>query len=170
VSSLLKDIERENKKILEPDHHKFYYVVGWLLQFRSQLHSKWTAEVQQQKDQQADTLTLPNRHTSDESNGQNGVPESPASYDLVGSAMDIRFFLLCIRRMRQTIDEKGWLDVQACAECFKQMLLTINEMAESGNSEFVDIADYIQSNIYYEQSTLDLFVDMIRGYRYQSKG
>jgi hypothetical protein len=50
------------------------------------------------------------------------------------------------------------------------MLLTINEMAESGNSEFVDIADYIQSNIYYEQSTLDLFVDMIRGYRYQSKG
>lgn len=43
-------------------------------------------------------------------------------------------------------------------------------MAESDDKDFADVADYVQSNIYYEQSTLDLFVEMIRGYKFQSMG
>jgi hypothetical protein len=118
-SSLLKDIERESKQILEPDHHKFYYVMGWLLQFRFCIYSKWKADIQKQHEKNAEQLQLSNRK-NDESNDTS--LENPANFDLVASAMDIRFFLLCIRRMRQTFDERQWLDVQTCAECFKQMV------------------------------------------------
>jgi hypothetical protein len=123
-SSLLKDIERESKQILEPDHHKLYYVVGWLLQFRAYLHSKWKADVQKQRAKNAEKLQIPQAAGSESVNeGLNAdIAENPANFDLVASAIDIRFFLLCIRRMRQTLDEKRWLDVQACAECFKQMV------------------------------------------------
>ena len=72
---------------------------------------------EQEKD--GEQLRLPNAADS-ESN--DNMPENPANFDLVASTMDIRFFLLCIRRMRQSLDEKRWLDVQACAECFKQMV------------------------------------------------
>jgi hypothetical protein len=43
-------------------------------------------------------------------------------------------------------------------------------MADCDDKEFVEIADYVQSNIYYEQSTLDLFVELIRNYKNQSIG
>jgi hypothetical protein len=112
-------MERESKQILEPDHHKFYYVIGWLLQFRFCIHSKWKADVQKLREKDAEKLHLPNREGSD---ARIELPENPANFDLVASAMDIRFFLLCIRRMRQSVDEKQWLDVQTCAECFKQMV------------------------------------------------
>jgi len=138
-----------------------------MLQFRSHLHSKWRADVQKHKEKDGEQLRLPNAADS-ESN--DNMPENPANFDLVASTMDIRFFLLCIRRMRQSLDEKRWLDVQACAECLKQMLLTLGAMAESDDKDFADVADYVQSNIYYEQSTLDLFVEMIRGYKFQSMG
>lgn len=123
-SSILKDIERESKQILEPDHHKLYYVVGWLLEFRAYLHSKWKADVQKQRAKNAEKLQIPQAAGSESLNeGLNAdIAENPANFDLVASAIDIRFFLLCIRRMRQTLDEKRWLDVQACAECFKQMV------------------------------------------------
>lgn len=112
-------MERESKQILEPDHHKFYYVIGWLLQFRFCIHSKWKAHVQRLKEKDAEKLHLPNREGGE---ARTDIPENPANFDLVASAMDIRFFLLCIRRMRQSVDEKQWLDVQTCAECFKQMV------------------------------------------------
>ncbi|KAI9277922.1 timeless protein-domain-containing protein [Umbelopsis sp. AD052] len=164
-SSLLKDVERESKQFLEPDHFKFYYVIGWLLQFRFCIHSKWKADVKKQQEKDADKLHLPNR---DGNEARATLADNPANFDLVASAMDIRFFLLCVRRMRQAVDEKQWLDVQTCAECFKQMLQTLAGMAESDEEDFAEVAEYVQSNIYYEQSTLDLFIEMVRGYKFQS--
>jgi hypothetical protein len=112
-------VERESKHILEPDHFKFYHVIGWLLQFRFCIHVKWKADIQRQQEKDAEKLQLPNR---DGNEARATLSENPANFDLVASAMDIRFFLLCVRRMRQALDEKQWLDVQTCAECFKQMV------------------------------------------------
>jgi hypothetical protein len=43
-------------------------------------------------------------------------------------------------------------------------------MGRSSSQEHRDVAEYIQNNIYHEQSTLDIFPDLIKTYRNQSLG
>lgn len=41
-------------------------------------------------------------------------------------------------------------------------------MNRSSEEEYHKVAEYIQSNIYHEQETLDIFPDLIKAYRNQS--
>ncbi|KAI9490959.1 timeless protein-domain-containing protein [Zychaea mexicana] len=90
---------------------------------------------------------------------QNGV-----DYDQVASAMDLRAFMVCLRWMRTAMDQKLWLHVQVAADNFRQLLVTVNAMSKAPQEEFREVAEYIQSNIYHEHATLDLFIDLIRKY------
>lgn len=42
-------------------------------------------------------------------------------------------------------------------------------MSKSSNQEFVDASDHVQNNLYYEESTLELFVELAKTYKTQSK-
>ncbi|CAO3597350.1 unnamed protein product [Absidia cylindrospora] len=95
---------------------------------------------------------------------------STFDYDLIANVMDLGMFWACMRRIRICIDDKQWLDVQVTADCLRLMLVILGAMGRSPESEYRDVAEYIQSNIYHEQSTLDIFPDLIRTYSNQSFG
>jgi len=42
-------------------------------------------------------------------------------------------------------------------------------MSKSGNQELMDASDHVQINLYYEEATLELFVDLAKNYKLQSK-
>lgn len=42
-------------------------------------------------------------------------------------------------------------------------------MSKSGDQELVDASDHVQINFYYEEATLELFVDLAKNYTAQSK-
>ena len=42
-------------------------------------------------------------------------------------------------------------------------------MSKSDNQDYVDASNHVQNNLYYEESTLELFVDLAKTFKIQSK-
>jgi replication fork protection complex subunit Tof1/Swi1 len=51
--------------------------------------------------------------------------------------------------------------------CFTQILLTVQEMLESGNEEDEEIAENILSRIFYEEETHDRVANIAKNYKDQ---
>merc|ERR1712070_130514 len=65
--------------------------------------------------------------------------------------------------MQRAFDEKNWQLLRATLLCFTQILLTTQAMAESEDEEDQEIAENIQNRIFYEESTHDRIVAVLRG-------
>ncbi|KAI8970854.1 timeless protein-domain-containing protein [Pilobolus umbonatus] len=150
-SSILKDIHREDMKIVEKDYTRYYYTMRWFLEYFSYEHK---ASMKRRESE----LDLPGQ-VSD---------EVAFDYDLVATALELKTILFSLQRIRTRMEEKAWFDVRVTVDFFRQILLTVNDMSKSKIQEYRDVAEHIQSNLYYEQSTLDLFSDLIRRYTTQS--
>ncbi|KAI7864918.1 timeless protein-domain-containing protein [Spinellus fusiger] len=173
-------MERENKKIVERDYIRFFFTVQWFLEYLGYEQKAHRAEKDKRdktkETERSSTLAVhskANRPVPVEGESME-VEEQPTEqrpafdFDLVASVMDLRAFLLCLRRLRVVLDNKLWRDVQITTDCFRHMLVTISNMSNAELKEYRDVADYIQSNIYHEQSSFDLFVDLIKHYKSQS--
>ncbi|KAI8375942.1 timeless protein-domain-containing protein [Radiomyces spectabilis] len=189
--SIVRDIQREDKKIVEKDHMRFSFTMKWFLEYllleiaaskkSSQAPKRHKPNDEKGNDQE---LFLPRRNasspTSHEEVGITPVPadadqimEEPREefdFDLIANIMDIRVFYLIIRRLRTSIDDKLWVDAQVTADCLRQMLVTVGVMYESKREDDRAVAEYIQGNIYHEQMTFDVAIDMVKRYKYQSLG
>ncbi|KAI9268791.1 timeless protein-domain-containing protein [Sporodiniella umbellata] len=159
-SSILKDMRREDKKIVRKDYIRYYFCMKWFLQYH--LYEK-----RESKKRKNNTLNLPTiNHTENEGD----ILESKIyDFDLVANAFDLGTILFCLQRMRIGLDEKSWVEVQVTADCIRHMLISVHEMTHSDEEEYRDVAEHIQSNLYYDQSILDLFFGLVKAYRNQSK-
>ncbi|CAO3669876.1 unnamed protein product [Rhizopus microsporus] len=155
-SSILKDMKRDDKKIVDKDYIRYYFCMRWFLQYHL-YENKMT------KARKANTLCPTSGQ--DERN----ILNKSFDFDLVATAFDLGTILFCIHYIRQKQEEKKWFEVAVTADCFKQMLVSLHEMSQSEEEEYRDAAEHIQSNIYYEQSILDLLHSLVKNYRNQSK-
>ncbi|CAO3621691.1 unnamed protein product [Cunninghamella blakesleeana] len=94
--------------------------------------------------------------------------ENTSNFHLIANTIELSVFWTCMRRLRICLQDKLWYDAQVTADCLKQMLVLLNLMNRSSEEEYRSVAEYIQSNIYHEQETLDIFPDLIKAYRSQS--
>ncbi|KAF3032205.1 Topoisomerase 1-associated factor 1 [Didymella heteroderae] len=148
---LRKAIERETERVETRHSRQFFYLVSWFL--RAECARRRTI-----KERAAD-------------------PKSPAvltaedeSYGLIAEVMNQETFILLNRFMQRSQDEKAWQDLNAGMKCFTQILLTVHEMAESGLEDDQEIAENIQNRIFYEESTHDRVVMILRSYKDQGFG
>ena len=72
--------------------------------------------------------------------------------------------------MQNSLDQKDWDDLNAEMRCFTQILMTVQEMALSPLEEDQEIAENIQNRIFYEETTLDRILTIVRGYKDQGFG
>ena len=72
--------------------------------------------------------------------------------------------------MQRSQDDKSWNDLNAGMKCFTQILLTIQEMADSPLEDDLDIAENIQNRIFYEETTHDRIIQILRSYKDQGFG
>ncbi|KAG1495719.1 hypothetical protein G6F54_006987 [Rhizopus delemar] len=159
-SSILKDMKREDKKIVPKDYTRYYFCMRWFLQYH--LYEKKQSRLRKEN-----SLNLPLRREQEEDSG-NMLDNKIYDFDLVANAFDMGTILYCLQRIRIKIDDKTWFEVQVTVDCFRQMLASLHEMSQSEEEEYRDAADHIQSNIYYDQSILDLLHSLIKTYRNQS--
>jgi replication fork protection complex subunit Tof1/Swi1 len=148
---LRKAIERENERVEVRHSRQYFYLVSWFL--RAECARRRTL-----KERAAD-------------------PKSPAvltaedeSYGLVAEVMNQETFVLLNRFMQKSQDEKAWQDLNAGMKCFTQILLTVHEMSESALDDDQEIAENIQNRIFYEESTQDRVVMILRSYNGQGFG
>lgn len=148
---LRKAIERETERVETRHPRQFFYLVSWFL--RAECARRRTTK------ERAANLKSPAVLTAEDE-----------SYSLVAEVMNQETFVLLNRFMQKSQDEKAWQDLNAGMKCFTQILLTIHEMSEAALEDDQEIAENIQNRIFYEESTHDRIVMILRSYNDQGFG
>ncbi|KAF9333425.1 Topoisomerase 1-associated factor 1 [Linnemannia elongata] len=76
-------------------------------------------------------------------------------YDLISSAVEKTSVFQIIRYIRTQVEQKD-------------KLVALNGMYKSPNEQYREASDNVQNNLYYEEGTLELFLDLVKGYKSQS--
>ncbi|EEB07627.1 replication fork protection complex subunit Swi1 [Schizosaccharomyces japonicus yFS275] len=139
--SLLRAMEREEPRFLEIHRLYYFYVQSFFLE----------------------CLILKDPVKS-------GVYSNDYAYGLVASVLDPRALIMLQRVLREAFELRQWPLFQAGLLAFTKVITTIHSMSLSSEKEFQDIADNMLSNLFYEESNLELVVSVLKSYRLQSFG
>ena len=145
-------IEREAERVLEAHQQQFFYLVSWFLEAeRVRRRKKKEAEERRRDKKMEETFEAD-------------------SFALIATVLNQESFILLNRFMQDRLDLKSWREVQAGMRCFTQILLIVQDMAESSLEEDQEIAENIQNRIFYEETTHDRIIAILRGYKDQGFG
>ncbi len=145
-------IEREAERVLDAHQQQFFYLVSWFLEAeRVRRRKKKEAEKRRRDKKLEETFEAD-------------------SFALIATVLNQESFILLNRFMQDRLDLKSWREVQAGMRCFTQILLIVQDMAESPLEEDQEIAENIQNRIFYEETTHDRIVTILRGYKDQGFG
>lgn len=150
LTHVRKAIEREADRVLDIHTPQFFYVVSWFLQ--------------------AERVRRACRKEQHEKNKSISREIEPDSFSLVAGVLNQETFVFLNRAMQHFMDHKEWHDLNASMRCFTQILLTVQEMAISPLEEDQEIAENIQSRIFYEETTHDRVLAIVRGFKDQGFG
>ncbi|KAG0288438.1 Topoisomerase 1-associated factor 1 [Linnemannia gamsii] len=91
-------------------------------------------------------------------------------YDLISTAVEKTSVFQIIRYIRDKVEpkDKEWSDIRKALDCFQEMLVALNGMYKSPNEQYREASDNVQNNLYYEEGTLELFLDLVKGFKTQS--
>ena len=152
-SHIRKAIEREADRVLEAHAQQFLYLVSWFLEAervrrrkKAEAAKKSKAASKITKDFEAD------------------------SFALIASVLNQETFILLNRFMQDRVDMKSWRELTAGTRCFTQILLIVQDMAESPVDEDQEIAENIQNRIFYEETTHDRIIAILRAFKDQGFG
>ena len=143
---LRKAIEREAERVLPSHSRQYFYLVSWFLQAEC-ARRQGIRKQRARKCKQADS-----------------IPDGDESFGLIASVLNQETFVLLNRYLQRSQDEKSWLDLNAGMKCFIQILFVVQEMTDSANDEDLEIAENIQNRIFYEQTTHDRILSILRSF------
>lgn len=145
-------IEREAERVLEAHQQQFFYLVSWFFEAeRVRRRKKKEAEKRRRDKKIEETFEAD-------------------SFALIATVLNQESFILLNRFMQDRLDLKSWRELQAGMRCFTQILLIVQDMAESSLEEDQEIAENIQNRIFYEETTHDRIIAILRGYKDQGFG
>ena len=147
-SHLRRAIEREADRVLEAHTQQYFYLVSWFLE----------AERLRRKRKQ---------NKFDEKSQATRASAEADNFGIVASVLNQETFILLNRFMQDRLDLKSWHEVNAGMRCFTQILYTVQEMAESSLEDDQEIAENIQNRIFYEETTYDRILTILRDYKDQ---
>ena len=148
-----KAIEREADRVLESHSQQFFYLVSWFLE---------AERVRRRKKAEADKRG--------KAHDKIHVDFGADSFALIATVLNQETFILLNRFLQDRLDMKAWRDIHAGMRCFTQILLIVQDMAESPIIEDQEIAENIQNRIFYEETTHDRIISILRGYKDQGFG
>lgn len=138
-----KAVEREQHRVQPIHSRQYFYLMSWFLQAESA------------------------RQRSPELRADTDDTTVETSFAYIASVMTQENFVLLNRTMQRAIDDKSWKDVHVTILAFTQILNTIVSMSESPSEDDQEIAENIQNRIFYEETTQDRVIQVLRGYNEQ---
>ncbi|KAF9892359.1 Topoisomerase 1-associated factor 1 [Aspergillus nanangensis] len=150
LTHVRKAIEREADRVIEINSRHYFYLVAWFLEAERTRRMR-QREKQLQNDKAAKRV-------------------EPDSFGLIASVLNQETFIFLNRSMQYSLDQKDWEDLNAEMRCFTQVLVTVQEMALSPVEEDQEIAENIQNRIFYEETTHDRILAIVRDYKDQGFG
>ncbi|KAI1470011.1 timeless-domain-containing protein [Daldinia caldariorum] len=137
-----KKIDEQKEYVFEYHSRQFFYLVSWFLEAER-------ARKKAAKDRKSTSA------------------EDISSFNLVAGVLNQHMFITLNRAIGDSLESKRWQELCAAMRCFTQILLTVQEMSESGNEEDEEIAENILSRIFYEEETHDRIANIARNYKDQ---
>ena len=153
-SHLRKAITGEAERVNNVHYMQYFYLISWFLQ--AECARRTLAKEQRQEN--AKKSSAPASDISDE------------SFALVASVLNQETFILLNRHMQNSQDNKAWQDLNAGMKCLTQILLTVQQMADSSVDDDQEIAENIQNRIFYEETNHDRVLALLKGYKDQGFG
>ncbi|KAK7996309.1 timeless-domain-containing protein [Apiospora marii] len=89
------------------------------------------------------------------------------TFNLVAGVLNQETFITLNRAMGDAMENKNWPELTAAMRCFTQILLTVQEMTETGNEEDEEIAENILGRIFYEVETHERIATIARNFKDQ---
>ncbi|KAI4199465.1 MAG: hypothetical protein LQ350_004606 [Teloschistes chrysophthalmus] len=151
-SHVRKAIEREADRVLEIHRKQHFFLISWFLE--------------------AERVRRRKKHEARKKSKDKKITETfeADSFALIASVLNQETFLLLNRNMQDAFDMKDWQRVHAGNRCFTQILLVVQDMVESSLEEDKEIAENIQNRIFYEETTHDRIIAILREYKDQGFG
>ncbi|CAM1508264.1 Fc.00g051120.m01.CDS01 [Cosmosporella sp. VM-42] len=137
-----KTIDREAPHVMQYHRRQFFYLVAWFLE--------------------AERM----RRKSKKQSNQKST-EDVSSFNLVAGVLNQEMFITLNKALHESYEYKDWHELTAVMRCFTQILLTVQEMTESGNEDNEEIAENVLSRLFYEEATHDAIATIIRTYKDQ---
>ncbi|PFH55501.1 hypothetical protein XA68_18156 [Ophiocordyceps unilateralis] len=137
-----KSIEREAGHVMQYHRRQFFYLVSWFLQAERMRRQA-------------------NRKVGRSADGE------VTSFNLVAGVLNQEMFITLNRALHESYEMKDWQELAAVMRCFTQILLTVQEMADSGRDDDEEIAENVLNRLFYEESTYDVIVDVVKAYKDQ---
>jgi replication fork protection complex subunit Tof1/Swi1 len=137
-----RTMDREAPHVMQYHRRQFFYLVAWFLE----------AERVRRKSKGDDA-----KKTEDE----------PNSFNLVAGVLNQEMFITLTKALHEAYEHKDWHELTAVMRCFTQILITVQEMAQSGNDDDEGIAENILSRLFYEEATHDAIANIGRTYKDQ---
>jgi len=143
-SHVRKSIDREAPHVLDYHSGQFFYLVAWFLE----------ADRMRRKAKQGTKTTA---STEDE----------VGSFNLVAEVLNQEMFITLNRSLERAYSDKDWQLLSTVMRCLTQILLTVQDMSDSGNEDDEEIANNILSRLFYEETTHDAVANIVRNYKDQ---
>ncbi|WWD21366.1 hypothetical protein CI109_105851 [Kwoniella shandongensis] len=142
-TSIFRDIRMERTKIRPSDNTRTFYLARFFIEYLLLLRNKEDVK---------------------------GEKTHELSLGLVAEMAEIDTVRFLFSRMRFTMDDKppAWTELQACLDCFTQILLLIDAMAVSEEDEDLETAEVLQHQLYYNGDILDSSLSVVMQYKDQS--
>lgn len=144
--SILQDIQMERDKVKETDTIRFMSLFGFFLQY---------------------FLLLRDREK------RVGIPpdsEEGHDFDLIASLIEPGCMRYILEKIKANIEEKPMpaVEVHAAVNCLLHQLLVIDGLMASGVDSYIDAATLIQDKLYYDETSLEVVIQLLSGYTTQS--
>ncbi|KAI0835273.1 timeless-domain-containing protein [Hypoxylon sp. FL0890] len=137
-----KKLDDQKDYVFEYHYRQFFYLVSWFLEAERVRHKA-------EKDRKPSSA------------------EDIRPFNLVAGVLNQQMFITLNRAIGDSLENKRWQELCAAMRCFTQILLTVQEMSESGNEDDEEIAENILSRIFYEEETHDRVANIARNYKDQ---
>ncbi|KAK3818609.1 MAG: timeless protein-domain-containing protein [Benniella sp.] len=162
-TSLRRDMESEREKIKE--HHRAQYMslVAFMLKFQRQYSEYLTKQYHEDK-KNAQGPRLEELEMEYQENFLR------CDFDFITTAIEVPSVYLIIRSIRDHFEprDKKWDVIRKGINCIQEILSTLYAMSKSPKDEYRETSAIVQNNLYYEDGTLELFLELIKKYRKQS--
>ncbi|KAL7748297.1 Topoisomerase 1-associated factor 1 [Sorochytrium milnesiophthora] len=171
VASVKKDIDMERGHIREMDIVNFTLVIQFMLEYQRGAYSaalkrKLAADAAQTVRYVDDQLPLTDSPTATDE----PVNElEPVSFNLLAAVLDVRGMTFLVKTTRSALEQKLNLKLQTTLACWKHMLLSLDLMQTSSDDAVKQVAEDVQNNLYYDHSSLELIVALLRAFKGQSR-
>ncbi|KAF9357916.1 Topoisomerase 1-associated factor 1 [Mortierella sp. AD094] len=164
--SMRGDIEMEREKIKSHHRSQYHCLMAFLLKFQRKYLDYANREYNEQK-KNATPGQLP---LLEEEYRKNVLQ---CDFDLVANAIEVTSVYQVTSYMHRLNEElykdRQWDEIRKAMSCFQEIVMTLHVMFKSPNESYRDASDIVQNNLYYQEATLEVFLELAKRYTKQSK-